>query len=356
MKLFHCTSCGQLIYFENNKCECCGHLLGFDSETLELLPLEDAGSGLFTVFNRGPRLYYYCANHQYNVCNWLVDAGANTPFCAACDLNHTIPNLSEPQYRAYWSDIEKAKHRLIYTLLRLQLPVFSKKINAETGLQFDFIAEEGNQKVYTGHANGVITINIAEADDIKREQARRDMNEVYRTLLGHFRHEIGHYYWDRLISGTYFLTECRKLFGDDQADYGKAVQEHYKNPAPAGWQQNYISAYATTHPWEDWAETWAHYLHIIDTLETAYAFGITVNPGLQTGGTFSADVNRNPYSIKDFHEIFKLWLPISFMMNSMNRSMGLNDSYPFVVPSPVVEKLSFIHRVCLSYRLDSSVS
>ena len=356
MKLFHCTNCGQLIYFENNRCECCNHSLGFQSEQLELLPLEDAGNGLFTIYKQGPRLYYYCSNHQYDVCNWLVDAGSTTPFCTACQLNHTIPDLNQPKYRMYWADIEKAKHRLIYTLLRLQLPVFSKRINVTTGLQFDFVADEGNKKVYTGHENGVITINIAEADSVEREQARRAMAEVYRTLLGHFRHEVGHYYWDRLIDGTYFLTECRRLFGDDQKNYGDAVHEHYKNGAPADWQKNFISAYATTHPWEDWAETWAHYLHIIDTLETAYSFGVTVKPGLQNSGDFSATINRNPYAIKDFHEIFKLWLPISFMMNSLNRSMGLDDSYPFVIPPPVEEKLAFIHRVCLSYRLASSVS
>jgi hypothetical protein len=348
MKLFHCTYCGQLIYFENYKCESCGHLLGFQSEDLELAPLEDAGNGLFTLYGQGPRLFRYCANHQYNVCNWLVDAGADTQYCAACDLNHTIPDLGKPEYQAYWADIEKAKHRLIYSLLRLKLPVFSKKINQDTGLQFEFIAEENNQKVYTGHDNGVITINIAEADDIQREQARRAMNELYRTLLGHFRHEVGHYYWDRLIDGTANLEEYRKLFGNEQADYGEAVKKHYAEGAPIDWQKSFISSYATTHPWEDWAETWAHYLHIIDTLETAYAFGISIKPGLQTSGAYEASINRNPFAIQDFHDIFSLWLPISFMMNSMNRSMGLPDSYPFVVPPPVIEKLAFIHKVVTS--------
>ena len=345
MKLFNCTCCGQLIYFENNLCERCGHQLGFDAAQLELLPIESAGGELFTIYQGGPRLYYYCTNQQYGVCNWLVDAGAGTRFCPACDLNHTIPNLNQPEFRTRWRNIEIAKHRLIYSLLRLKLPVFSKKINNQTGLQFDFVADEDGKKVYTGHEDGVITINIAEADDLEREMARKAMDEVYRTVLGHFRHEVGHYYWDRLIDVSRpLLEECRKIFGDDQLDYGKAVQDHYANGAPADWPQHFISAYATTHPWEDWAETWAHYLHIMDTLETAFFFKIVLQPGTEIGGPFAAAITTDPYTVKNYNYIFKMWLPLSFMMNSLNRSMGLPDPYPFIIRPEVVEKLTFIHQ------------
>src|SRR5262249_19955298 len=158
-----------------------------------------------------------------------------------------------------------AKHRLAYQLLRMKLPVISKLQNEQTGLVFDFKANgssHDSERVMTGHDNGVITINIQEADDIEREMARRQMDEVYRTLLGHFRHEIGHYYWDRLIANTSNLEKCKSLFGDDTLDYSKALQKHYNEGTPPNWNQNYISMYATTHPWEDWAETWAHYMHI----------------------------------------------------------------------------------------------
>jgi hypothetical protein len=91
-------------------------------------------------------------------------------------------------------------------------------------------------------------------------------------LLGHFRHEVGHYFWDRLVAtDPHQLEEFRVLFGDDRQDYGEALKRHYDEGAPANWQDTYISMYATMHPWEDFAETWAHYLHIVDTLETAGA-------------------------------------------------------------------------------------
>ena len=175
-----------------------------------------------------------------------------------------------------WRKLEAAKHRLFYTLLRLNLPIETRNENPE-GLAFDFLADQPAQsgpKVMTGHDNGLITIALAEADDAERERRRTAMGEPYRTLLGHFRHEVGHYYWDRLVRDEGRLDPCRAVFGDDSQDYEQALQRHYAEGAPANWQENFVSAYATTHPWEDFAETWAHYLHIVDTLEMAGAFGV----------------------------------------------------------------------------------
>ena len=231
----------------------------------------------------------------------------------------------------------------------MKLPLESKRTDPAKGLSFDFMADEkkeGHGKILTGHSEGLITINIAEADDIAREMARKAMDEVYRTVLGHFRHEIGHYYWDRIIDNSPYLQQCRELFGDDRKDYAEALKQHYEKGAPQGWQQEFISAYATTHPWEDWAETWAHYLHIIDTLETAFSFGLSLHPNLDSSISIEAEITVDPYSVEDFNEIFSLWLPLTFALNSLNRSMGLHDLYPFVIPPKVVEKLSFIHKVC----------
>ncbi|ULQ51927.1 zinc-binding metallopeptidase family protein [Flavihumibacter fluvii] len=336
MKLFNCTNCGHPVYFENVYCLNCNASLGFDAQSLQQVSL--------VVENNGQ----YCLNHLYKVCNWLVPVGSASPFCTACQLNRTIPDLTKPEYLENWNAIEIAKHRLIYQLLRLRLPVVSKDQDEVHGLAFDFIADDKSAEkkhVFTGHDNGLITINIAEADDIAREMARKQMDEVYRTLLGHFRHEVGHYYWDRLIANTVHLNEFRNLFGNEQWDYAEAQKKYYADGAPANWNSNYISAYATMHPWEDWAETWAHYLHIIDTLETAYYFGLSVHPINQATEKLQTGQITDPYYIDNFDKIIELWLPLTFAMNSLNRSMGLKDSYPFMINPAVITKMTYIHKV-----------
>lgn len=348
MKLFKCTNCNQPVYFENIYCVQCNASLGFVAEKLQIVALTVENNGLYSVSEKGKKIFYkYCSNHQYEVCNWLVAADSNTSFCKACELNRTIPDLSKTEYFEKWRKIENAKHRLVYQLLRMELPVNNKLQNEATGLVFDFMADEttdDSERVMTSHDNGVITINIAEADDIEREMARRQMDEVYRTVLGHFRHEIGHYYWDRLIANTDNLPPFRNLFGNDQLDYEEALKKYYGGSIPANWNEHYISAYATMHPWEDWAETWAHYLHIIDTLETAYSYGLSVHPLIDTK-RLHAEMNKDPYDIENFEAIMELWLPLTFVMNSLNRSMGLHDSYPFIITMPVKEKMKFIHEV-----------
>ncbi len=351
MKLFTCNHCNQLIYFENSKCENCGHQLGFDTEKLDLQPLVAQGKSFKIYHANDGRLYNYCLNYQYGVCNWLVAANATTRFCKACDLNHTIPDLRKPEYVQRWKALEMAKHRLVFSLLRLKLAVYNKLKDAVKGIAFDFIADDtlAVERVLTGHDNGLITINIAEADDIEREMTRKNMAETYRTLLGHFRHEIGHYYWDRLIFDAGKTEAFRAVFGDESCDYPTALNNHYTNGPKQNWNQQFISSYAGCHPWEDWAETWAHYMHIMDTLETAYAFGLSVHPGIaKDSADHNTDIKVDPYRLNDFKKIFSMWLPLTFTMNSLNRSMGLPDSYPFIIPEKVIEKLSFIHQLCLA--------
>ncbi len=358
MKLFTCSHCGQLLYFENTRCERCGHSLGFLASRLALVPLVPQGPAAFRLYKGNSMSYRYCTNSQYNVCNWLVPEGSGSGYCEACEFNRTIPDISNPEYRDRWRVIEWAKHRLIYALLRLNLLPGSKKKNPEAGLGFDFLADTGGgYRILTGHASGLITFNIAEADDIEREMTRRQMKEAYRTVLGHFRHEVGHYYWDRLIAGTDHEGPFRNLFGDERTDYGQALQRHYGQGAPPDWNERFISAYASTHPWEDWAETWAHYLHLLDTLETGYAFGIRVEPAsVQPGSGLTVALDTDPYQITDFSGLLNRWLPLTFALNSLNRSMGLHDLYPFVIPPLVMEKLGFIHEVCQGARAGSAVA
>ena len=268
-------------------------------------------------------------------------------YCLACRHSRTVPDLSQEQNLLPWRKLEIAKHRLFYTLLRLNLPIETRNEKPE-GLVFDFLADQpapNAPKVMTGHDNGLITIALVEADDAERERRRTAMGEPYRTLLGHFRHEVGHYYWDQLVRDAGRLDQCRAVFGDDTQNYEQALQRHYSEGAPANWQENYVSAYATTHPWEDFAETWAHYLHIVDTLEMAGSFGVSVDPKLDKDGELEASVDFNPYKAGDIQQLIDVWLPLTFALNSLNRCMGQSDVYPFVLSPAVIEKLGFIHHI-----------
>ncbi|EHQ24522.1 zinc-binding metallopeptidase family protein [Mucilaginibacter paludis] len=369
MKLFKCTNCGQLLYFENSVCECCKHSLGFIAGDLNLATLDNANSGFYTLnAAKAPLLggflggkkkeFKYCKNHGFDVCNWLIPADEAKDYCLACELNHIIPDLSNPEHQRQWRQVEFAKHRLVYSLLQLKLPLVSKIQDVEKGLSFDFLTEDpAAQTVLTGHENGLITLNLNEAEDDKRELSRKQMNEAYRTLLGHFRHEIGHYYWDRLVAEGPFIEGFRQLFGDEREDYSLALQRNYNEGAPADWNLNFISAYASSHPWEDWAETWAHYMHIMDTLETANAFGMQVAPRIASkNNNAKAVIDTDPYQHQNFKDLLDLWLPLTYAMNSMNRSMGNHDLYPFVIQPKVVEKLSFIHQVCFASKVNRSKS
>lgn len=231
---------------------------------------------------------------------------------------------------------ERAKRRLIAELHELGLPIVGRDEDPEYGLAFDLLSS-AKEKVFTGHDNGVITLDLAEGDDVHREQLRIEMDEPYRTLLGHFRHEVGHYYFYRLVGASpEYLPRFNELFGDPDADYQAALDRHYSQGPPPEWEQTYVSSYATMHPAEDWAETFAHYLHIRDTLDTAASFGLA---------PASATYQRKMLGPSGFDAIIQMWLPLAWSLNMVNRSMGKDDLYPFVLPVPVLEKMRFIHTV-----------
>lgn len=346
MKLFSCQGCGQLLYFENFRCECCGRALGYIPDLTEISALDVTAEGGFTALAAQGIAYKFCRNYEAFACNWMVPADGTEDFCPACRHNKTIPDLSVPGNMVLWGKIEVAKHRLFYSLLRLGLPLENRIDNPEHGLAFEFLAdapESHAQGVMTGHDNGLITLALKEADDATREKVRGDMGEPYRTLLGHLRHESGHYFWDRLVAAeSGWLDAFRALFGDERLDYAQALQKHYDTGAPQGWQDNYVSMYATMHPWEDFAETWAHYLHIVDTLETAGAFGLKVKPR-RARGDLAAVIDFDPYKTRRMTILIDAWLPIEFATNSLNRSMGQMDLYPFVLSPQIIEKLGFVH-------------
>lgn len=347
MQLFKCQVCAQLLYFENSRCERCGHVLGYRPEHNRLLALE-ADDNVWTVANTDDATRCkFCSNATYGVCNWLIDAAAPEAFCLACRHNGIIPDLSQPQNVVNWRKIESAKHRLFYTLLRLDLPLQTRTESPE-GLIFNFLADQPgapNATVMTGHDSGLVTLALAEADDVERERRRSLMGEPYRTLLGHFRHEAGHYFWDRLVRDAGIEDECRAVFGDHAANYGEALQIYYTQGAPVDWQNSFVSAYATSHPWEDFAETFAHYLHIMDTLEMARAFSFRVEPRLDDSGALEAKIDFNPYKMADFGNIVDNWLPMSFALNNINRCMGQPDFYPFILSQPAIAKLAFVHEL-----------
>lgn len=343
MKLFACQVCEQLLYFENVLCERCGHTLGYLPQREQISALEPREGGVFHALADETQVYRFCKNQQFGVCNWLVPANVEEQFCAACRHNRTIPDLADPQSAGRWRQLEAAKHRLFYTLMQLRLPLHSRSDDPEHGLVFDFLAEapeSHSARVMTGHDNGVITLAVAEADDAERERVRADMGEPYRTLLGHFRHESGHYFWDVLVRDRNALDSFRAAFGDETQDYAAALSTHYASGAPPDWQQNFVSAYASSHPWEDFAETWAHYLHIVDTLETARAFGLSVKA--RTGGdVIAAKIDFKPHK-ETMGNLIDAWLPIAFASNSLNRSMGHADLYPFVLSPPAIAKLTYV--------------
>lgn len=344
MKLFKCQACGQLLYFENLLCEKSHHRLGFIPQIGTLSALEPENGRWRALAGGGS--YRYCANGEFEVCNWLVDAASTDTHCLSCRHNRTIPDVSTADNLAAWRKIESAKHRLFYSLLRLRLPLENRNDAADYGLIFDFLAvppQADGTKVMTGHDNGLITIALAEADDVERERRRNAMHEPYRTLVGHFRHEVGHYYWDRLVRDGGKLDACRIVFGDDGADYEQALQTYYANGAPPNWQNDFVSAYAGAHPWEDFAETWAHYLHIVDTLEMAAAFGMRTHPLIDKAGDLDSSVDFDPYQVSDAKVLIDSWLPLSIALNSLNRTMGQPDLYPFVLSPHAIKKLGFIH-------------
>lgn len=328
MQRFQC-SCGHEIFFENSHCTVCGRSLGYDAVNGRMLTLAPQAGDNWQVVGE-ERLVRLCANREtYGVCNAIVEDDPLQRLCLACRLNRTIPDLSKENNPQRWAKLEQAKRRLIFGLLSLGLPLEAPVAGFPRGLSFDFLEDKRSNPdapdefVTTGHCKGVITINVLEADELQRVWQRELSSERYRTLLGHLRHEVGHYYFELLVKN---IGEFQRLFGDHNRPYNDALKNYYTHGPLAGWEQSYISAYASAHPLEDWAECFAHYLHVTDTLETAAARGLIAPlTGFET-----------------IDQQLQIWDAFSVTLNELNRSLGLRDAYPFVVTPIVADKLRFV--------------
>ena len=319
---FHCPSCGQQISFEQRQCPNCDDELLFNPTILQFVSRENAR---------------YCDNRAIIGCNWSADDPGIC--CSSCSLNRTIPNLSFPRNVLRWRRVEEAKRRLIFDLRRLRLPLTSR-----TGatIAFDILTEEAGP-VLTGHLSGLITLNIVEADDVERESRRTAFREPYRTLLGHFRHEVGHFYWDMLVQGTKLQAPFDLIFGDASQDYQAALNSYYGRTDRTFNRRSFISEYATSHPWEDWAETFAHFLHIVSTLDTLAALPLALDDRAKR-------VLRDPYLEGDFDALLASWKPVAHSINELNRSLGLNDAYTFDLTAAIIGKLHLVHMAIEHFR------
>jgi len=335
MRTFTCNRCARPVFFDSISCTGCGSALAFFPDRGRMGTLEPKDRA--------------CRNAvEHSVCNWAVDPGTAGGYCRSCRLNQTIPNLAEPGAKVAWARLETAKRRLLFSLLDLGLPVRGKAEDPVKGMAFAFLRDEapgGKVKVLTGHAEGLITINVAEADPPQLEKTRIELGEAYRTLLGHFRHESGHYYWELLIRESPQIEAFRERFGDEREDYAAASQRHYSLGPPRDWPERHVSAYASMHPWEDFAETWAHYLHMTDTLETArsHGLGFKPQPSAASGTASPPTVVLRQLQLTSFPSLIGAWLPLTLTLNELSRSMGVPDSYPFVLSSVAIEKLRFVH-------------
>ena len=361
MKTFHCQYCGHPLFFENTRCLQCESDLGFLPDRLNLAAIEEVARGDASLWRpraRGRKAagahYRHCQNHDTaSLCNFMVPEHDPNPLCASCRLTRVLPDLSRPENPGRWYRLEAAKRRLFYSLGRLGLLDTAPANGAADGPIFEFLADMPGQPVMTGHADGLITINVTEADDAERVKRRVEMHEPYRTLLGHFRHESGHYYWDRLIDEGGRQESFRAMFGDERQDYQQALQDHYaRGGTREGWQDRYVSEYASSHPWEDWAETWAHYLHMVDLLETAASYNTRLAlPGHEQ--EVEEVVNPLETGSPDFDALVEQWVPVTLLVNSLNRSLGQEDAYPFALSAAALEKLRFVHDVICAARSQS---
>jgi hypothetical protein len=353
MKAFSCV-CGQPLFFDNLYCLRCGREAAYDPTARVFGAAEPAAGGLvqFAQDAREPRPVFRRCAHRTTAaaCNWLVPATEPEPICLSCRLTRTIPPLDRPKNAERLREIENAKRRVLYVLQQLDLPLEPRAGPDDgDGLAFDFLeALPGGESVLTGHASGLITLNVAEADPDYREKHRDALAEPYRTLVGHFRHEIGHYYWDRLVWESEWLEPFRELFGDERASYADALDRHYQQGPPGDWPTRFISSYATMHPWEDWAESWAHFLHIRSTLETVASYGLDTTHTPLHFTPFTRDVlyrHHGEAPDERFLDWINAWVVLTATLNEVARSMGQPDVYPFVMNGPAVTKLHFVHTV-----------
>ena len=318
--------CGAPVSFDDEHCASCGSRIGFSPYEMKFRIISEDSV----------EQYPLCKNAtNYGVCNWIASPHAREGLCLGCQFNRFIPNLGKTENLARWKVLERAKKRLLFSLLRLGITIKPGHELRDTGLLFDFLEDQSYitphelSSITTGYLNGVITINVLEAEPVSRVEQKVAANESYRTVLGHMRHESGHYLWSLLKNRSNLSEKFRNLFGEENANYSEALETFYQEGAQTNWPENFITHYASSHPLEDWAETWGHYLHITDGIETAKHFGL---------------INEDPLT-ENFESKIESWKDITIKLNEMNRSMGKEDLYPFTINDVTRQKLLFADEV-----------
>ncbi|MCV7253683.1 putative zinc-binding metallopeptidase [Mycobacterium hackensackense] len=350
MRAFACPVCDAFVAFEADHCAECQTALGLHLPSRSMLALDEG-----VALHAGSR-WIRCNQHRTLACNWLTpeaqDPGSPAGHrgrCLAGSLIRREPPADDTLAREKLIPTTVALRRLVFQLADIGLPM-EPYWHVDGGLAFDLLSSHSTgEKVTIGHARGVITIDVVESLDDYRESLRVRLGEPYRTMLGHFRHEVGHYYQNVLVeTGTgadTYLQECRRLFGDERAGYSEAIDRHYTLGAPAGWEATFISEYATMHPWEDFAECFAHYLHIADTMDTAREAGMVLHADRVRFNAPHDIVALECYDDEPIERMLFDWKWMSLFFNRVNTAMGKNPLYPFEIPAPVVEKLGFVHKV-----------
>lgn len=326
------------------ECDACGLELGLHPPTLTMQPAPAQGAQVDGAW------WYPCSNRTWR-CNWLVAPDSGSGHCVSCRLTRARPDAQDTLALETLATTAVDKRRLLVQLAELGLPV-TPWYARQGGLGFDLVSSRSDGgRVVIGHANGIVTIDLAESLDAHRERLRVNLGEPYRTMLGHFRHEVGHYYEWVLVEQTGWIDECREVFGDERASYRDAIARHYREGAPSDWRERYISEYATMHPWEDFAECFAHYLHLHDTLTVASTGGLHLDGPAVVSSAGRVVRPRPDYTDATMAEVLADWLPLAAFFNRVNRAMGKGDLYPFGIVEEVARKLDLVHRVVVASRV-----
>ncbi len=340
MRVFICSTCHHELDFESSSCSNCHSLVGYVSDRREVVVIVPDGPARYIVDGH-PTAQWRCLNASWG-CNWMLPADEGDVWCLSCRLTRGRPDEADPAAVVAWSAAEAAKRRLVFQLGELGLPIEQRSSTTPQGLAFDLVHVPGAAGV-TGHDRGLITLDLSEADDRHRDELRRTLGESFRTLIGHLRHEVGHYYFAHLVSHADEIAEFRALFGDERIDYSAALVEHYRlarTGAEAADLGRFVTGYAAAHPLEDWAETFAHYLHTLDGLQTADSHGLAA-----TSPDADGRVNRRRRAgdVKSFASILQRWLPVAETINAIADGLGSSRPYPFTLSPVVVTKLEFVH-------------
>jgi hypothetical protein len=335
MRIFHCDRCGAVVPFSAQSCGWCDVPLAYVSEERAIRPLLGTSDPAVFVVEGADQPVWRCLNTAWG-CNWLTPVESGNEWCRACRLTRGRPDTARREAIEAWMMAESAKRWLLHQLAELSLPYEPRSPSAPDGLAFDLVYLPGQGGI-TGHRDGLVTLDLAEADDRLRDDLRRRLGEPFRTLIGHLRHEVGHYYWRRLVVESGSIGSFRDLFGDETSDYQIAIERYYRAGAGDWDPTRFVSPYAAAHPFEDWAETFAHYLHIVDATDTAIAHGLV-------------PMERGPVAIgqapvADFEKVLAAWRPLNLAVSAIAESLGAAPLYPLDPTGQVVRKLSFVGRV-----------